>query len=606
MVTTRNLKNVKSKIDMSAPTTARRRATSATSTNPTTSQPATKKKRVEEPQPDETTPYQQDTPRSSDDPYSLPPKPPKVPSYDLKAKLEGMQTYASALQAKFLALVEERRQVLQDLSLVSDEKSQVYGNLEEVRQRLVNANQKEEELSRIISGLKSDIQGLENNLENANKKISKLEEDLNQAGETISQLRLVIESSQSEINQLKNELNSTRLIVVERDQSISNLNSELDSFKAKLQILEARLREDDLKRRKLHNDVLELKGNIRVFVRVRPFLPDEITPEAESAFTYPENTDNKALCIAGDSRVSVDGSRTEKKPHNFEFDHVFSEHSTQNDVFKEVSQLVQSALDGFRVVIFCYGATGSGKTFTMEGTQEAPGIIPKSVELLFQTIEERREIGLSSNISMSTVEIYNENLIDLLVPPSEQRDLDIKHVDGKTTVHGLKNHDVATPQQVFEHLQHAQHSRKVAATLCNDRSSRSHLVFSLEIETTDTSSGHKSNGILNLIDLAGSERIAVSGSIDDPERRKEAISINKSLTSLGNCISALSRKDRHIPFRDSKLTWLLQQSLLGDAKVLMFANMACSSTSAFESLNTLRFAKKVNDTHIGRASKTIS
>ncbi|KAL0217250.1 hypothetical protein RCL1_007733 [Eukaryota sp. TZLM3-RCL] len=452
-------------------------------------------------------------------------------------------------------------------------------------------------------------------------------------------LLTTLNSTNSELNELKSEyanlLTNSESILIEKVAKISSLTAELSSSSSIISKLNNQLMIGERNRRLLHAELMELKGNIRVFIRIRPLLRTE---ETKISYKILENSDGRGLEILGESRTSVMGDRVEKRAQKFEFDHIFTENCNQEIVFDQVSQLITSSMDGFKVGIFCYGQTGSGKTFTMEGSENFPGIIPRTVDLMYDTVNKRAQIGFETRIWLSIIEIYNENLFDLMCPnidsnisPSNsknlqnigknfsiacqsvknftpnfpQRDLEIRQVDGKTVVPGLTKLEVKTSQEVFDLLSRAQSNRRVASTLSNDRSSRSHLIFSLEIKTTDTSTNQSTIGQLNLIDLAGSERILVSGSIDDPERKKEAICINKSLTCLGNCVAAISRKDKHVPFRDSKLTWFLQQSLLADGKVLMFANLSSNENSISESLNTLRFAKKVNETVIGRALRNV-
>ncbi|KAL0222663.1 hypothetical protein P9112_002053 [Eukaryota sp. TZLM1-RC] len=603
------LNNVKSKIDTGAARPTRTtRSTRSTTRASTVPQPearkrrqsettTTKRARVQETSQEES--FSTPVTDPSDDPYSLPPKPKKsgIPQWDHKGQLELLKPYTAALTKKFLFLVDERKKVLSDLNSINEEKSNVFSDLEQVKQRLTDAANLENSLNSTISDLQSNVSDLESRLEHANAKISTLEGEVLGLNSSIDSLKQELTCSNDKVSQLENDLQLEQCSSSNKQKALDSLDQELLLAKTKITELEAKLRESDITRKQLHNDIMELKGNIRVFVRVRPLLDNEHN-EDEDVFQYPD-VDHKCLLVTGEGRTSVTGERSDRKVHKLDFDRVFSESEGQKEVFDEVSQLVQSALDGFGVVIFAYGQTGSGKTYTMEGTPTNPGIIPRSVDLLFDTVYERRNIGFSCSMKLSTIEVYNDSLFDLLCNSSvDGKPLEMKLVDGKMIVSGLSKEEVSSRQQVFDLFAIAQNNRRTAATKCNDRSSRSHLVFCLEIESYDPQSGNKYHGVLNLIDLAGSERIVLSGSIDDPERRKEAISINKTLHALGNCISAMSKKSGHIPFRDSKLTWLLQQSLGGSSKVLMFANVPCFSGNIGESLNTLRFAKKVNEVNV--------
>jgi kinesin family member C1 len=370
--------------------------------------------------------------------------------------------------------------------------------------------------------------------------------------------------------------------------------------------LEEKLHTAETTRRKLHNNVLELKGNIRVFCRVRPLLPSDNSGNKCDHIQFQTKLEDGSVEGESLSFLQSGESATGQptlKSIPFSFDRVFGPESTQDAVFDEISQLAQSSLDGYRVCIFAYGQTGSGKTFTMEGTPNQPGMIPLAVLQIFAYSSKLSlERGWKFSFEASYLEIYNETLRDLI--DDSNKPLDIKHAaNGKTTVSGLTYVPVETPEQVQELLNKAAKNRAVAETQCNERSSRSHSVFALNISGSNPITGENIEGILNLVDLAGSERLSQSGSTGD--RLKETQAINKSLSALGDVISALSSRESHVPFRNSKLTFLLQNSLGGNCKTLMFVNINPALESFGESLCSLRFATKVNNCHIGTARKNI-
>lgn len=238
-------------------------------------------------------------------------------------------------------------------------------------------------------------------------------------------------------------------------------------------------------RRKLHNTVQELKGNIRVFCRIRPLMPAEIpkgsTFEDEMRhFTITRKLDDPDELSLVQPVENATGQAT-TKTFPFSFDRVFGPHSTQSDVFEEISQLVQSALDGYRVCIFAYGQTGSGKTHTMEGSQSDEkllGMIPRAVLQIFSTAESlKRDKRWEFSFEASYLEIYNESIRDLLgSEDSSAAKLEIRHLpnSNKTVVTDLTVVPVESPESVLGLLKRAGHNRAVAETLCNDRSSRSH------------------------------------------------------------------------------------------------------------------------------------
>ncbi|KAK1324416.1 Kinesin-1 [Acorus calamus] len=365
---------------------------------------------------------------------------------------------------------------------------------------------------------------------------------------------------------------------------------------AELQLVEA-----EKLRKKLHNTILELKGNIRVFCRVRPVLSDDDCNGMEAAISYPSSLEHLGRGIdllQGGQKFA------------FSFDKVFDHGASQEDVFVEISQLVQSAMDGYKVCIFAYGQTGSGKTYTMMGKPEAAaqkGLIPRSLEKIFQASQALESQGWKYKMQASVLEIYNETIRDLLcvnragghdVNGGPAKQYSIKHdANGNTFVSDLTIIDVCSTKEVSMLLRQAAQSRSVGKTQMNEQSSRSHFVFTLRISGVNESTEQQVQGVLNLIDLAGSERLSKSQSTGD--RLKETQAINKSLSSLSDVIFALAKKEEHVPFRNSKLTYLLQPCLGGDSKTLMFVNISPEVSSVGESLCSLRFAARVNACEIG-------
>ncbi|XP_071697406.1 kinesin-like protein KIN-14C [Rutidosis leptorrhynchoides] len=409
-------------------------------------------------------------------------------------------------------------------------------------------------------------------------------------------------SSQGEqISVLQHQLAAATQKLKMADLTSSEIRTEYEDQKRIVSDLQDRLRDAETKllegeslRKKLHNTILELKGNIRVFCRVRPLLPDD-GPGTEAAVSYPTSVESAGR--------GIDVFQSGQK-YPFTFDKVFAHDASQQEVFMEISQLVQSALDGYKVCIFAYGQTGSGKTYTMMGRPEAPlqkGLIPRSLEQVFQTSQALSAQGWKYKMQASMLEIYNETIRDLLTPRSSSGDgkqYGIRHdADGNTYVSDLTIVDVSSIREVSTLLQQAGHSRSVGKTDMNEHSSRSHFVFTLRIYGINEVTEQQNQGVLNLIDLAGSERLSRSGATG--ERLKETQAINKSLSSLSDVIFALAKKEDHIPFRNSKLTYLLQPCLGGDSKTLMFVNVSPDPSSVGESLCSLRFAARVNACEIG-------
>ncbi|GMH33229.1 hypothetical protein BSKO_01063 [Bryopsis sp. KO-2023] len=391
----------------------------------------------------------------------------------------------------------------------------------------------------------------------------------------------------------------------QKDIQLSELQAEKERLESFVAGLEDKVREGDKIRKKLHNTILELKGNIRVFGRVRPAGESEVATDAGSSdaiISFPTFGDEVGRGI---TLMAPPAPRQPFQDFKFTFDQVFKPEATQENVFEEISQLVQSALDGYKVCIFAYGQTGSGKTFTMLGTKEQPGVIPRAMTMLFSTSEELRSQGWRFAMHASMLEIYNEEYKDLLLKGSASgKNYKVSHdAQGNTNVSDLTVVDVQDPGQVEKLLATAMEKRAVGATRMNEVSSRSHMVFTLKIDGYNSSTQQSIHGVLNLVDLAGSERVKESGATGD--RLKEAQNINKSLSALGDVIMALTNKAEHIPYRNSSLTRLLQPSLGGSSKTLMFVNVAPTRASAGESLCSLRFAAKVNACEVGVAKRSV-
>jgi len=247
-------------------------------------------------------------------------------------------------------------------------------------------------------------------------------------------------------------------------------------------------------------------------------------------------------------------------------------------VFLDTQPLIRSVLDGYNVCIFAYGQTGSGKTYTMSGpknmTEQTQGVNYRALGDLFK-LEQRRGTFIY-DIAVQMIEIYNEQVRDLLVTDGLNKRLEIRN----NSQNGLNVPDaslvrVASTMDVVELMNVGQKNRAVGATALNDRSSRSHSCLTVHVQGRDLTSGTTLRGCMHLVDLAGSERVDKSEVTG--ERLKEAQHINKSLSALGDVIASLAQKNAHVPYRNSKLTQLLQDSLGGQAKTLMFVHISPES-----------------------------
>lgn len=278
----------------------------------------------------------------------------------------------------------------------------------------------------------------------------------------------------------------------------------------------------------------------------------------------------------------------------FTFDRVFPTNAPQQDVFDySIRNTVDDVLAGYNGTVFAYGQTGSGKTYTMMGAdianQEGKGIIPRIVEQIFASIF-GSDGSIEFVVKVSYMEIYMEKIRDLLVPQNDNLPV---HEDKQRGVYvkGLLECYVQNVDEVYQILERGGQSRAVAATNMNQESSRSHSIFVIEVAQKNVESGAARSGRLFLVDLAGSEKVGKTGA--SGQTLEEAKKINKSLSALGMVINALSDgKSSHIPYRDSKLTRILQESLGGNSRTTLIVNCSPSSYNDAETLSTLRFGER--------------
>ena len=483
---------------------------------------------------------------------------------------------------------------------IDDEQSKRQKELTQISsQTALDAQRSQIELDkkdREISAIQSDLQCLREHLERERKN----NQDLRQNLDTASGNSVTLESS---IRALKARIEFLESGREEQSASFERANQQMMDALAEANEAKDKLRKEETLRRKLHNQVQELKGNIRVFCRVRPSL-DTDPPTDVAQIQYPDESEEcKEINVLGQEEKSSLGI-VSRKNNNFAYDRVFGPSTANGEVFDEISQLVQSALDGYNVCIFCYGQTGSGKTYTMSSLD---GMIPRAVHQIYETAQELEDKGWTYKMEGNFVEVYNENLNDLLGNPDEldKKKHEIRHdmQRGKTIITDANTVHLESPEMVETILKRAAANRSVAATKANERSSRSHSVFILKLLGQNHITGERSEGTLNLVDLAGSERLSHSGATG--ERLKETQNINRSLSCLGDVIAALGqgKEGGHIPYRNSKLTYLLQFSLGGNSKTLMFVMVSPLQAHLAETLTSLKFATKVHNTHIGTAKR---
>lgn len=340
----------------------------------------------------------------------------------------------------------------------------------------------------------------------------------------------------------------------------------------------------ELRRRRIHNGIEDIKGTIRVFCRVRPLSEKERTQGDTNSV---QQLDSMNLSLA-QTYATV----------NYGFDAVFTP-GTQDEVFEDCCDLVQSAVDGYNVALFAYGQTGAGKTFTMYGVPGNEGAAPRTIKELFRIIERDKD-RFNYTVMASMLELYRNDLVDLLNPTpvaqrgETQRKLAVRaEKNGTVNVEHLTEEQCGSAAQLTKVMDRGNEMRHVAATAMNSESSRSHLILSIKIVSVNKETRDQLRGKIVLCDLAGSERLKKSEA--EGAMAKEAIEINKSLTALGDVIEALTKKQKQIPYRNHKLTQIMQDALGGTAKTLMFVNCSPASSNVDETAMSLKYATRAKN-----------
>jgi len=341
------------------------------------------------------------------------------------------------------------------------------------------------------------------------------------------------------------------------------------------------------------------QSNVLVSVRVRPLMKHDVVKKS-----CVRVLDSKVVVILDPAAQKPDVLRVNRtREKQYAFDYVFEPSSSQEATYHHTTKfLIHGVLDGFNATVFAYGQTGSGKTFTMIGMQENPGIMVRVMSDLFvHSANNAKANAVNHKVSVSFLEVYNENIRDLLgVGESAEEYLDLREDPIKgPVVAGITEVEANSAGEIMQLLHQGNAKRSQAATAANEVSSRSHAVLQVVVESRDRAPGVVDNikvGKLSLIDLAGSERAA--NTQNRGARLVEGANINRSLLALGNCINALGEKGNKgnfVPYRDSKLTRLLKDSLGGNCRTVMIANISPAESSFEETLNTLKYANRAKN-----------
>ena len=498
-------------------------------------------------------------------------------SQDLDQEQSSINKYILYKLSEYLEIIQKREAIEEKFKNTLIKSSQL--------------RQYKEEIQLKIDKNREETRKYEKKLED--KKV-KEKEDLTKLQLVLCTLRLDQGNANKERNKIQHEIEENTRIVNKKKEELNKLKELNAGLTEKIKYYndiiqyQTKLHTDiQVYKNQTNNEYQKAKGNVRVFCRIRPPLPKELTKKQINI----EYRGDNSLIIKGEKKTSYIGrDGIHQDIEQFQFNRIFKQEDTQEEVFEEVSPLIQSSLDGFNINIFAYGQTGSGKTFTMEGDLSSPekyGIVPRAVDRIFKCFnDELGGTGWEMKFFLSVCEIYNKKTRDLLAEKNVEKTEELKEMEIKS----LKEWN--------ENFGQIGQRRKVAETKMNMESSRSHLIFKINIHLHNTKTDENRFGSLNLIDLAGSER--VDKSTVSEERFKESIEINSSLTHLKSVFEAMkSKHDKFVPFHNTPLTDVLKDCLSGDnSKTLMFVNISPLLDSFKESTCSLKFATDVNKCYV--------
>ena len=400
-------------------------------------------------------------------------------------------------------------------------------------------------------------------------------------------------------------LNYSKSLIEEVNYNTINLKEMKEELTKEQEInnkLNENLEKEKILRRKIHNRYMYLRGNMRIMCRLRPFLINEIKNKKSNMETISINNDTILI------------QELNKTPKMFEYDYVFDEQSTQEDIYEEVSLLIQSMIHGNNICIMSYGQTCTGKTYTIQGNNNNKGIASRAVKEIFEIIDNlikknnlqknrnNFENGYSpsqvrntsyfikAKINMTIIEIYNEQIFNLLEESTPKLNI-FEDAQGNLIIPDLSPINISNYDEANKLFILSEKFRHTSSTEFNERSSRSHCIFTFNIKLTNNDN-NIIRSTLHVIDLAGSERITKAQN-NNEKIKKEALSINLSLHSLSNVLFAIANKSGHIPYRDSKLTHFLKDSLNDNYNIMLLLHISPNIKDLSETISTLQFGERI-------------
>ena len=507
---------------------------------------------------------------------------------DLKNKLQEQQKKNEILSNN----IKETDDIKIKYKEIMEENNKLITENEELKEELKSKNLEDiqslkEKYETDVFELKSLINIWKNNFLQISKfKLINYDIKIHQEIENIIDIdENYIEKAPEEMKEISKKVLEYYKLLIEQENyktiDLRNLKDSLLSEQEKVHILTQKLKNEKYLRRKIHNRYMYLRGNLRVMCRVRPFLPSEKINKKSQMETMIINNDSISIC------------QENKQEKNFEYDYIFDTKSTQKDVYEEVTLLIQSMVQGNNICIIAYGQTCTGKTYTIQGpNSKNPGIVPRAARELFLILNNFSKSNYfeSIRLSLTIIEIYNEQIYNLLEESTPNLTM-YEDASGNLIIPDLNPISINNFDEANKLFKLAARFRHTSSTEYNDRSSRSHCIFSFQLKLTGKD-GRIIRSTLHIIDLAGSERISKSQSKDE-KLRKESICINLSLHSLSTVLNSIALKANHIPYRDSKLTHFLKDSLNENYNILLILLVSPNVKDISETISTLQFGERI-------------
>lgn len=522
----------------------------------------------------------------------------------LQTEMESLEKQVSSLNDEKSMLEQEMSQAITALNEFKEDNHSLSSQIEMLKQESSNGDREIVSLKSKLEDKTLEYHNIQQELMQMTEKVKMFESECYKKDLAITDTKQDFTSRQQE---LLSQLQDARSCLQEKDNNFSMLLKKMTTFNERESELMKQILFLEEVRSSLHNKVIQLSGNIRVFVKVRPCIANEQAKakDCETPLNFPHQSEfnsqddlTKRFIVLTEPMKDRGGLSQRRKVMKFGFDNVFSPSTCQEDIWKATEPLVQSAVDGYNVCIFAYGQTGSGKTYTLLGGADGnqTGLIMKAVEKLFDAKRNLESVSQGTQfveITVELLEIYNEQIRDLLSVKKDgsgYKSLNVSVNSGDTIGNVILN--ASNEEKVLNVLNLAQKLRCVKSTKSNEESSRSHLIFTMNFSVKNSSNVIVRKSKLHICDLAGSERLSKSQAIGST--LKETQHINKSLSTLSNVIEKLQQKSPHVPYRESKLTYILRNSLGGDSKTL--AIVCCNPLAEHyqETSCSLKFAQKLS------------